>query len=92
MINYIAGHLPHISIILVPLTKLSGSTKDYIWMKQHDDAFRAVKIACDQSIPQEPLDMESALNETKPVFLVTDASIVGIGGYICQGTTFEEAQ
>jgi hypothetical protein len=92
LVNYIAPHLPHAATLLSQLTELTGSTNELEWLPMHEHAFKNLKRMCDESKALKPLDYEQIQKGRVNVFLVTDASKVGKGAFICHGHKYEDAK
>lgn len=92
LVNYIAPHLPHAATIQSQLTELTGSNVEWEWLPMHEHAFNQLKRLCDQSISLKPLDYEQIKKGSLNAYLVTDASKVGTGAFICHGQTYEDAK
>ena len=92
-VNYIGGHLPHIATLQAPLTELTGNAS-WEWKDLQQTAFKQVKQACKQYLPISPIDYSRVMDKSDPytIFLVTDASKVGSGAFLCHGETYEEAK
>jgi hypothetical protein len=58
----------------------------------HEHAFKNLKRMCDESKALKPLDYEQIKTGRVNVFLVTDASKVGTGAFICHGHKYEDAK
>jgi hypothetical protein len=58
----------------------------------HEHAFKNHKRMCDESKALKPLDYEQIKKGRVNVFLVTDASKVGTGAFICHGHKYEDAK
>jgi transposase InsO family protein len=92
LVNYIAPHLPHAATLLSQITELTGSTNEWEWLPMHEQAFKNLKRICDESKALKPLDYEQIKKGRVNVFLVTDASKVGTGAFICHGHKYEDAK
>jgi transposase InsO family protein len=93
VVNYVAPHLFHSSTILAPLTELTSNT-DWRWDDLQRRAFMQVKDICRSHVPLIPLDYTAIRrgDSEYKVFLITDASRVGTGAFICHGTSLEHAK
>ena len=56
-INYISSHLPHIAILQVPLTELTG-TQTWEWSDLQDNSFNQIKEACNQHLLISPINYD----------------------------------
>ena len=92
-INYIGSHLPHIATLQAPLTELTG-TQQWEWSHLQDNAFNQVKTTCKQNLQISLINYEKVLDPkiNYNLYLVTDASKVGVGSFLCHGELFEKAK
>ena len=92
-VNYIGSHLPHIATLQAPLTELTG-TQQWECGYLQDNAFNQVKTPCKQNLPISPINYENVLDPKTNynLDLVTDASKVGVGSFLCHGESFEKAK
>ena len=92
-VNYIGSHLQHIATIQEPLTELTG-TEQRVWGNLQDNAFNQVKTVCLQNLPISPINYKKILDPkiNYNLYLVTDASKVGVGSFLCHGESFEKAK
>src|SRR5207253_8601128 len=87
MVNYISQFLPHHASITAPLTDLTGSA-EFVWTATHDQAFANVKALIETNKVMKPISD----NNTDPIWLVTDASEIGVGSWVGQGPSPETAR
>jgi hypothetical protein len=92
--NYLMGHIPKLAELTAPLTDHLTHTDAHQWFWTHTltAAFDKLKHACTNCIQLQPMNMESYQTGETKIYLVTDASQIGVGSYICQGQDFEKAQ
>src|SRR5258705_4146472 len=86
MVNYLSQYVPHLSTYAAPLTQLCGSKALWKWRHIHRKAFEQLKDILAAEAILKPLDYESK----EPIYLVTDASALGIGAWIGQGPTLSD--
>src|SRR6266550_3598368 len=91
IINYLGGHLPHIATVQAPVAEITGTTP-LEWMDLQNLAFAQVKKLCSQHMPISPINYTDILQKKTILYLVTDASKVGVGSFLCHGKEFEEAR
>jgi hypothetical protein len=91
--NWLTDHLPWAATIAAPLQELYHSA-NWEWREVHEIAFRRMKELIAGAEVLVPLDLrtEAIGDEKKKIFVVSDASLSGGGGYICQGETLEKAR
>ncbi|GAA6001491.1 hypothetical protein JCM5350_002153, partial [Sporobolomyces pararoseus] len=88
-VQWLADHLPRLSELAAPLTRLTGKV-DWNWTPACDASFDLIKSLVPQTL--RPLDLKSIDAGEQRLFLFTDASIYGCGGWLGQGTTRHDAQ
>ena len=88
-IRWMGDHLPWISEIAAPLTALTGKV-DWNWTPSCDFAFALLKWLVPQTLV--PLDLDKVNSGEERLFLVTDASQFGCGGWVGQGASLETAR
>ena len=69
-------------------------TQIWKWSNLQDNAFNQIKEAYNQQLPISPINYDKLQdpNILYNLYLVTDASKVGVGSFLCYGKTFEEAK
>ena len=65
---------------MAPLTSLMEKTKFY-WIPLEEKAFKVTKQLTEQAAILKPID----INHSDPIFLFSDASLVGTSSWIGQG-------
>jgi hypothetical protein len=91
VINYIAPHLPHVSTIRATLTDLTGKAQ-WGWTPTHQEAFDQLRHLAGRSVALKPLQYDQVMNRQTKAYLVTDASKLGTGAFICHGKNCKEAK
>jgi hypothetical protein len=91
VINYVAPHLFHTSTVLAPLTELTGKV-EWRWDALHERAFDQIKDLCRQNVPLTPINYDKVKSSEHKVFLITDASRVGAGAFLCHGINRDDAK
>src|SRR6266480_1345724 len=86
-VNYLSQYYNNLTSCMVLLTSLMGKTKFY-WMPLEEKAFKVIKQFTKQATILKPID----INHSDPIFLFTNASLVGTGSWIGQGPTIYTAQ
>ena len=87
-VNFLKQFAPSLQIHLAPLTDLLGKNVPWQWTDTRATCFDTIKRTIAARIPLIPVDP----NKADPIFLVTDASQLGLGGWIGQGPTYETAR
>ena len=93
--NWLTDHLPWAATIAAPLQELYHSNSaNWEWREVHEVAFKRMKELIAGAEVLVPLDLrtEAIGNSEKRIFVVSDSSLSGGGGYICQGKTLETAR
>ncbi|GAA5875076.1 hypothetical protein JCM1840_001758 [Sporobolomyces johnsonii] len=89
VVQWMGDHLPHLNELAAPLTRLTGKV-DWVWSPACDAAFEAIKGLVPLRLT--PLDLLKLELGEERLFLFTDASVVGCGAWIGQGTSRETAR
>lgn len=76
--NYISGYIKNYGVLIRPLSSMTSSKIFFEWGDEQEAAFRRLK----EEVAAAP--MLHHLDYDKDVHLRTDASTVGIGGYLFQ--------
>ncbi|GAA5994452.1 hypothetical protein JCM11641_004573 [Rhodosporidiobolus odoratus] len=87
-VQWMSDHLPCLSEIAAPITQLTGKV-DWHWSPACDAAFDMIKALVPQTLT--PLDIAKLESGEEKLFVFSDASILGCGGWIGQGTTIDDA-
>ncbi|GAA5973565.1 hypothetical protein JCM11641_007124 [Rhodosporidiobolus odoratus] len=89
VVQWMGDHLPHLNELAAPLTRLTGKA-DWAWSPACEASFEAIK----QLVPLKltPLDFSKLESGEEQLFLFTDASVVGSGGWLGQGANRETAR
>ena len=91
MVNYIAPHLPHVSTIRATLTDLTGKA-DWCWTATHQEAFDQLRHLAGCSVVLKPLQYDQVIDKQTKAFLVTNASKLGTGPFVCYGKNYEKVK
>jgi len=78
IVNYLCKFLANLGSIAAPLTELQGEGKPRTWTETHNTAFKNIQQMCNSEQLLKPWDITSK----DPVYLVCDASDVGLGSWI----------
>ncbi|GAA5897884.1 hypothetical protein JCM5296_004960 [Sporobolomyces johnsonii] len=89
VVQWMGDHLPHLNELASPLTRLTGKV-DWDWSPACQAAFDAIKALVPSKL--SPLDLSKLESGEERLFLFTDASVVGCGGWIGQGTSRDDAR
>lgn len=77
-INFYGKYIPSVSIVLDPLHKLLRKDQIFNWTDQCEDAFQKIKdYLCSKPIL-------AIYDPQAPIFIYTDASVIGIGAVLKQ--------
>ena len=80
MVNYFSRFVPHLASLAAPLIEMAGATATCDWTPTHTTSFDKVKLTLSAEPAIKPIDY----NKPKPIYLVTDASLIGTGAWIGQ--------
>ena len=86
MVNYLSRFVPQLSTLAAPLTELAGSATMWEWRDLHTTAVKQIKEVIGSNAVVQPINYQSA----DPIYLVTDASAVGVGAWVGQGSNMHE--
>jgi hypothetical protein len=86
--GYLTDHLPFANAVAAPLHQLLHADR-WEWTATHEEAFRRMKELVEGHYVLHAIDLSS---EGEKLWVITDASLVGIGGWIAQGPTIETAK
>ena len=86
--TWLTDHLAFAAELSAPLHQLYHSGR-YEWTETHELAFNKMKELVRGHEVLRPLDFSK---DAPPIWTITDASLVGIGGWIAQGESFETAK
>ena len=88
IVNYLSTYVPHLATVAAPLTRLCGDTFKFKWEPIHDVSLQQVKDIITAEAILKPINYDS----THQIFLITDASVKGIGAWIGQGPYIRDIQ
>ncbi|GAA5825093.1 hypothetical protein JCM10212_000157, partial [Sporobolomyces blumeae] len=83
-VQWMADHLPRLSEIAAPITRLTGKV-NWDWTPACEAAFEIIKSLVPQTL--RTLDLRAIDDGSERLFLFTDASIFGCGGWLGQGSS-----
>lgn len=85
LVQYIGQFMPNLASYTTPISALAKKNRRFIWTPLHDHCLESIKgLACRTPILR-PINPSS----DEPIWVVTDASVSGIGGYYGQGKTWQ---
>ncbi|KAG8719335.1 hypothetical protein FRC09_011299 [Ceratobasidium sp. 395] len=81
LVQYLAAYMPDLTAHTTPLSALTRKGRPFVWTPLHDRCFAAIKgLACNAPVLRP---INPAVDE--PIWLVTDASVAGVGCVYGQG-------
>ena len=86
MVNYLSAYVPHLVTVAALLTRLCGDTVKYQWEPIYETSMQQVKDIISAEAILRPLNYET----NQLIFLITDASLKGIGAWIGQGPSVQD--
>lgn len=85
LVQYLAPYCPDLSKFTSPLSGIQRSNKPFLWNPIHEECFNKIKELICKAGVLKPVDPGSK----EPIWLITDASMSGVGGYYGQGPSWE---
>ena len=86
MVNYLTAYAPHLATVAAQLTRLYGATVPYKWQDIHEKCMEQVKKLISAETMLKPLNYDSS----ELIYLITDVSLNGLGGWIGQGPSIQD--
>lgn len=90
VLQFMNDHLPDLNVIAAPLTRLTSKKVAWEWGVEAQVAFDRLRAMVPRCL--RPLDQATLSNGTEKLFIFTDASVAGCGGWLGQGPVFTEAR
>lgn len=88
LVQYLAAYMPDLSAYTSPLSALTRKNREFVWTPLHTRCFEAIKsLACNAPILR-PIDPK----RDEPIWLITDASVSGVGCMYGQGPDWKSAR
>ncbi|GAA5982121.1 hypothetical protein JCM11641_000594 [Rhodosporidiobolus odoratus] len=90
IVQYLRKFIPQLAehtAILTPLTRKGLTRIDHLWTEKEERAFGAIKRIVTSLPVLKPVDQDS----DEPIWLMTDASKVGVGAVLLQGKDWKTA-
>lgn len=85
LVQYLAHFMPDVSAYMSPLSAITKNGQAFSWRPLHDKCFESIKVmACKVPILR-PID----LSNPDPIWVITDASITGVGALYGQGPEWQ---
>jgi len=88
-VNWMNDHVPRLAELSAPLTRLTGKAA-WNWTPACDFAFNEIKKLIPRTL--QPLDWNKVESGEEKVYLFTDASVYGCGGWLGQGAQRDKAR
>ncbi|GAA5990933.1 hypothetical protein JCM11641_003506 [Rhodosporidiobolus odoratus] len=88
-VQWMGDHLPRLNEIAAPITRLTGKV-DFVWSPACKFAFQLLKSLVPETL--SPVDLASLQSKVERLYVFTDASMFGCGGWLGQGLTRENAR
>ncbi|GAA5885381.1 hypothetical protein JCM3774_004861 [Rhodotorula dairenensis] len=89
VMGWMRDHFPRLQEVMAPLSRLTGKVP-WDWSPACELAFETLKAMVPRTL--KPLDITKIDNASERLFLVTDASIYGCGGWLGQGPSLDQAR
>ena len=88
LVQYLAHFMPDVSAYTGPLSSMMRNGQVFFWRPLHQKCFEEIKLLACKSPILRPIDP----NHPDPIWLVTDASSVGVGAMYGQGPSWENCR
>ena len=88
MIQYLSQFLKDVTVYMSPLTNMCSNGREFLWTEIHDRCFKELKRLIARAPIINPINYKTGI----PVWVVTDASTQGVGGYYGQGNDWWTCQ
>ena len=85
VIQYLAQFLPYVTDYTAPLTSMCRNNQEFLWVDYHETCFQKLKDLVARAIVIKLIDGRIKT----PIWVITDASAVGIGTWYGQGQTWD---
>ena len=85
MIQYLSQFLKDVTVYTAPLTSMCKNGKEFVWSDLQERCFQELKQLVAEAPIIRPIDYKTGA----PVWVVTDASARGVGGYYGQGPSWD---
>ncbi len=73
--------MPDVTVYTAPLSLMTQNGQSFSWRPLHDKCFETIKIFACKAPILKPIDP----NKREPIWLITDASVSGVGAVYGQG-------
>src|SRR6266850_1240509 len=88
MIQYLSQFLKDVTVYMSPLTNMCSNRRELLWMEIHNRCFKELKQLVAKAPIINPINYKTGIS----VWVVTDASAQGVGGYYGQGSDWQTCQ
>lgn len=91
LVQYLRKFVPRLAeytAVLTPLTKKGLTNVEELWKKKEEEAFQAIK----RIVASLPILQPLRHDADEPIWLMTDASKVGVGAVLLQGMDWKTAR
>ena len=85
LVNYLAPFMPDVSAYTSPLTEMSRNERAFVWRPLHQVCLERIKAMACRAPILKPIDPK----KDKPIWLICDASIHGVGALYGQGKDWQ---
>lgn len=86
LVQYLSHFLPDVSTYMGPLSSMVCNGKAFEWRLLHQLCFDTIKLMTVKILILKPVDLLS----NKPIWLICNASVSGIGAMYGQGPTWQQ--
>lgn len=81
LVNYLSAFMPNVSAYTSPLSEMEHNERAFVWRPLHQKCFDMIKALVCKAPILKPIDPKV----DKPIWLICDASIHGVGALYGQG-------
>lgn len=85
LVQYLAHFMPDVTAYTAPLSSMTRNGQSFSWRPLHDKCFEMIKTLACKSPILRPIDP----NKEEPIWVITDASVSGVGAVYGQGPEWQ---
>ncbi|KAE8241344.1 hypothetical protein A4X13_0g7456 [Tilletia indica] len=91
MVNYLADRMPEVALLSAPLSEIAVSGARFLMTPARKEAFVRVKELVSKTVALSPISagLADSGEPSGKVWVVADASVSGVGGWIGQGNSHD---
>jgi hypothetical protein len=85
LVQYLAHFMPDVTAYTRPLSAICRNGQPFYWKPLHKACFNNIKVIACKSPILKPIDLQA----DEPIWVICDASMLGIGAMYGQGKTWQ---